>query len=259
MKINEVKEILSQDNPNEKILEQLRNDERSGVQKLLASFDKKQEKKLFYKKEYEKKSFYENKCYNKGCKYICGIDEVGRGPLAGPVVAAAVILKQDSYFEGLNDSKKLSEKKREELFEKIKEEAVAYAICEVSNEEIERYNIYNAARIAMQRAVEQLKVRPDFLLIDAMPFENYPIPNFSMVKGDEKSVSIAAASVIAKVYRDRLMKEYAKKYPHYDFENNAGYGTKKHLEGLKAYGITPIHRRDFEPVKSMIKQGGNNE
>ena len=201
MKINEVKEILSQDNPNEEILEQLRSDERSGVQKLLASFDKKQEKKLFYKKEYEKKSFYE----------------------------------------------------------KIIEEALAYAICEVSNEEIEKYNIYNAARIAMQRAVEQLKVRPDFLLIDAMPFENYPIPNFSMVKGDEKSVSIAAASVIAKVYRDRLMKEYAKKYPHYDFENNAGYGTKKHLEGLKAYGITPIHRRDFEPVKSMIKQGGNNE
>ena len=128
----------------------------------------------------------------------------------------------------------------------------------LSNEEIERYNIYNAARIAMQRAVEQLKVRPDFLLIDAMPFENYPIPNFSMVKGDEKSVSIAAASVIAKVYRDRLMKEYAKKYPHYDFENNAGYGTKKHLEGLKEHGITPIHRRDFEPIKSMV-QGGKHE
>ena len=140
MKINEVKEILSQDNPNEEILEQLRSDERSGVQKLLASFDKKQEKKLFYKKEYEKKSFYENKCYNKGCKYICGIDEVGRGPLAGPVVAAAVILRQDSYFEGLNDSKKLSEKKREELYEQIKQEAVAYAIYEVDNIEIEKFN-----------------------------------------------------------------------------------------------------------------------
>ena len=135
MKINEVKEILSQDNPNEEILEQLRNDERSGVQKLLVSFDKKQEKKLFYKKEYEKKSFYENKCYNRGCKYICGIDEVGRGPLAGPVVAAAVILKKDSYFEGLNDSKKLSEKKREELYAKITNEAIAYAICEVNNED----------------------------------------------------------------------------------------------------------------------------
>ena len=258
MKISEVKELLNQDNISEEILNELKKDERSGVQKLLISYAKKQEKKLFYKKEYEKKSFYENKCYNNGCKYICGIDEVGRGPLAGPVVAAAVILKQDSYFEGLNDSKKLSEKKREELYEQIKKEAVAYAICEVDNIEIEKYNIYNAARIAMQRAVEKLEVKPDFLLIDAMPFETYPIPNFSMVKGDEKSVSIAAASVIAKVYRDNLMKEYAKKYPHYDFENNAGYGTKKHLEGLKEYGITPIHRRDFEPIKSMI-QGGKNE
>jgi ribonuclease HII len=110
----------------------------------------------------------------------------------------------------------------------------------------------------MQRAVEKLEVKPDFLLIDAMPFENYPIPNFSMVKGDEKSVSIAAASVMAKVYRDNLMKEYAKQYPNYDFENNAGYGTKKHLEGLKEYGVTPIHRRDFEPIKSML-QGGKNE
>lgn len=210
MKISEVKELLNQEVISEEILNELKKDERSGVQKLLLSYAKKQEKKLFYKKEYEKKSFYENKCYNNGCKYICGIDEVGRGPLAGPVVAAAVILKKDSYFEGLNDSKKLSAKKREEIYEQIKNEAVAYAICEVDNIEIEKYNIYNAARIAMQRAVEKLEVKPDFLLIDAMPFENYPIPNFSMVKGDEKSVSIAAASVMAKVYRDNLMKEYAK-------------------------------------------------
>ena len=119
MKISEVKELLSQENISEEILTELKKDERSGVQKLLVSYTKKQEKKLFYKKEYEIKSFYENKCYNNGCKYICGIDEVGRGPLAGPVVAAAVILKQDSYFEGLNDSKKLSEKKREELYEQI--------------------------------------------------------------------------------------------------------------------------------------------
>ena len=204
MKISEVKELLNQDNISEEILNELKKDERSGVQKLLISYAKKQEKKLFY------------------------------------------------------DSKKLSEKKREELYEQIRKEAVAYAICEVDNIEIEKYNIYNAARIAMQRAIEKLDVKPDFLLIDAMPFENYPIPNFSMVKGDEKSVSIAAASVIAKVYRDNLMKEYAKKYPHYDFENNAGYGTKKHLEGLKEHGVTPIHRRDFEPIKSMV-QGGKHE
>ena len=172
MKINEIKELLQHDEISKEVLEKLRTDDRSGVKKLLSSYDKRQEKKLFYKKEYEKKSFYENKCYNRGCKYICGIDEVGRGPLAGPVVAAAVILKKDSYFEGLNDSKKLSEKKREELYDKITNEAIAYAICEVNNEEIEKYNIYNAARIAMQRAVEKLDVKPDFLLIDAMPFEN---------------------------------------------------------------------------------------
>ena len=128
MKISEVKELLNQEIISEEMLNELKKDERSGVQKLLLSYAKKQEKKLFYKKEYEKKSFYENKCYNNGCKYICGIDEVGRGPLAGPVVAAAVILKRESYFEGLNDSKKLSEKKREALYEQIKNEAVAYAI-----------------------------------------------------------------------------------------------------------------------------------
>ncbi len=258
MKISEVKEFLEQETPDKDILLKLRTDERVGVQKLVESYDKRQEKKFFYKKEYEKKSFYENKCYNRGCKYICGIDEVGRGPLAGPVVAAAVILKKDSYFEGLNDSKKLSKKKREELFEQITKEAVAYSICEVDNIEIEKYNIYNAARIAMMRAVEKLDIKPDFLLIDAMPFENYSIPNFSMIKGDEKSVSIAAASVVAKVYRDNLMEKYAKEYPYYDFENNAGYGTKKHLDALEKYGVSPIHRRDFEPIKSIIK-GGKNE
>ena len=136
MKISEVKELLNQEVISEEMLNELKKDERTGVQKLLLSYAKKQEKKLFYKKEYEKKSFYENKCYNNGCKYICGIDEVGRGPLAGPVVAAAVILRKDSYFEGLNDSKKLSEKKREELYEQIKKQAVAYAICEVDNNEI---------------------------------------------------------------------------------------------------------------------------
>ena len=258
MKINKIKEIFSQEVVEKEIIETLQNDERIGVKKILLSYNKKQEKKNFLKKEYEKKSFYENKCYNNGYKYICGVDEVGRGPLAGPVVAAAVILKPDNYFEGLNDSKKLSKTKREELYDKIKTEALAYAVCEVDNREIEKYNIYNASRIAMQKAIEKLSQTPDFLLIDAMPFENYPISNFSMVKGDEKSVSIAAASVIAKVHRDHLMEDYSKKYPYYDFENNAGYGTKRHLEALDKYGICPIHRRDFEPIKTII-QGGKNE
>lgn len=258
MKINEIKLLLKEDEVSQEILQKLREDNRAGVKKLLQSYDILQEKKKHLKEEYKKKSVYENKCYANGYDLVCGIDEVGRGPLAGPVVAAAVILPKDSYFEGLNDSKKLSKKKREELYTEICNKAIAYSICEVDNIEIEKYNIYNASRIAMQRAVESLKIQPNFLLIDAMPFENYHIPNHSIIKGDEKSVSIAAASIIAKVYRDNLMQEYSIKYPYYDFENNAGYGTKKHLLGLKEYGICPIHRRDFEPIKTII-QGGKNE
>lgn len=258
MKINEIKLLLNEDTISEEIISELEKDNRAGVKKLLQSYKSKQEKKLFLKKEYEKRTEFENKCYNRGYNYICGIDEVGRGPLAGPVVAAAVILKKGSYFEGLNDSKKLSKVKREHLCEQIKKEAVAYSIIEIDNTEIEKYNIYRATQISMIRAIDSLSISPDFLLIDAMPL-NVTIPNVSIVKGDEKSVSIAAASVIAKVHRDKLMLEYAKKYPYYDFENNAGYGTPNHLAGIKKYGICSIHRRDFEPIKSIIKKGGKDE
>lgn len=257
MKISEIKLLLNEDSVSKQIIKELENDDRSGVKKLLQNYKNKQEKKFFLKKEYEKRTEFENKCYNKGYNYICGIDEVGRGPLAGPVVAAAVILKKDSYFEGLNDSKKLSKVKREKLCEQIKKEAISYSIIEIDNIEIEKYNIYRATQIAMLRAIEGLTVNPDFLLIDAMPLD-VTIPNVSIVKGDEKSISIAAASIIAKVYRDNLMVEYSKKYPHYDFENNAGYGTPKHLAGIEKYGICSIHRRDFEPIKSIIKKGGRN-
>lgn len=257
MKINEIKELLSAEKVDSEILETLRLDERSGVKKLIAAYDKKLEHKQFLKNEYKKRTEYEEKWYNEGYEYICGIDEVGRGPLAGPVVAAAVILKKGSYFEGLTDSKKLTKAKRDELYDKIISDAVAYSIVELDNYEIEKYNIYNATKIAMTKAVQKLKVKPDILLIDAMPLNNLGIPSESIIKGDDKSVSIAAASVIAKVYRDRLMEIYANMYPNYDFENNMGYGTKKHLEGLEKFGICDIHRRDFEPIKSMI--GGLNE
>ncbi len=255
-KINEIKEILLQENVSEQFLTELELDERSGVKKLLSSYYKKLNNEKILKKEYEKRTEYEKKCYNLGCKYICGIDEVGRGPLAGPVVAAAVILKKDSYFPGLTDSKKLSKQKREELYKKIISEALAYSIVEVDNIEIEKYNIYNATKIAMERAIRKLSIKPDFLLIDAMPLNIENIKSYSIIKGDEKSVSIAAASVIAKVHRDTIMENYAKKYPYYDFENNMGYGTKKHLEGLQKHGICEIHRKDFEPIKTMIKKGG---
>lgn len=254
-KISEIKELLLTEISKES-LEELAGDERKGVQKLLASYYKRKEQEKFLRKEYEKRTEYEEKCYNVGYEFICGIDEVGRGPLAGPVVAAAVILKCDSYFAGLTDSKKLSKVKREELYDKILSEAVSYSIVELDNYEIEKYNIYNATKVAMKKAVEQLTVKPDFLLIDAMPLDEVKIPSHSIIKGDDKSVSIAAASVIAKVHRDRLMEKYAEQYPYYDFENNMGYGTKKHLEGLAKYGVCDIHRRDFEPIKSMIKKGG---
>ncbi|MDO4814827.1 MAG: ribonuclease HII [Gemella sp.] len=259
MKISEIKERLHATDLNEEELEYFRLDERAGVKKLVSAYDKKQVALLEEKIDYQKRSLYEKKCRELGYKFIAGIDEVGRGPLAGPVVAAAVILSENSYFPGLNDSKKLSEKKREELYDLIVKEAVAYSIIEFDNHKIEKYNIYQASKLAMKEAIKNLKVKPDFLLIDAMPLEDIGIDSHSIIKGDSKSITIAAASVLAKVHRDRLMKKYAEDYPYYDFENNMGYGTKKHLLGLEQHGVCPIHRRDFEPIKSIIKKGERNE
>ncbi|MBU0279051.1 ribonuclease HII [Gemella sp. zg-1178] len=256
MKIKEIKEILSTSSVSQETLLQLSQNKRVGVKNLLAAYYKAEKEKEILKEEYKKRTIYEEKCYKLGYNYICGIDEVGRGSLAGPLVVASVILKKDSYFPGLCDSKKLSSAKREELYKKIISEAVSYAIVELDNYEIEKYNIYSATKIAMKMAIKKLSVKPDFILVDAMPLDDLETPNFSIIKGDDKSVSIAAASVIAKVCRDNLMKEYAKKYSYYDFENNKGYGTKKHLEGLKNHGICDIHRRDFEPIKSMIRKRG---
>ena len=179
------------------------------------------------------------------CQYICGIDEVGRGPLAGPVVAGAVILPKDETILYLNDSKKLSEKKREMLYEEIMEKAVATGIGMVSPARIDEINILQATYEAMRMAIANLKVRPDILLNDAVTIPEVDIPQVPIVKGDAKSVSIAAASIIAKVTRDRLMVEYDKLIPGYDFASNKGYGTKAHIAGLKELGPSPIHRQTF--------------
>ncbi len=184
------------------------------------------------------------------CQYICGIDEVGRGPLAGPVVAGAVILPKDELILYLNDSKKLSEKKREALYEEIMEKAVATGIGMVGPGRIDEINILQATYEAMRQAIGNLKVRPDILLNDAVTIPEVEIPQVSIIKGDAKSVSIAAASIIAKVTRDRLMVEYDKIMPGYDFASNKGYGTKAHMEALKNMGPTPIHRRSF--IKNII-------
>ena len=181
-----------------------------------------------------------------GYKYICGVDEAGRGPLAGPVCAAAVILPENCEIEGLNDSKKLSEKKREALFDIIKEKAVTYSISYGTLEEIEEFNILEATYIAMNRAIDSLSVPADFALIDGnREPKGIKIPCLTVVKGDAKSSSIAAASILAKVTRDRLMMEYDEKYPQYQFAKHKGYGTKIHYEAIKEHGICEIHRRSF--------------
>ena len=188
---------------------------------------------------------YENDLYAQGYTTICGVDEAGRGPLAGPVCAGAVILKKGQVIEGVNDSKKLSEKKREKLFDVIKEEAVAYGIGWASVEEIEEINILNAAMLAMKRAVEQLAIKPDYALIDGDKAPELEIPSMAIVKGDSLSESIAAASILAKVSRDRLLLELAKDYPEYHFERHKGYGTKLHREMILKYGPCEIHRSSF--------------
>lgn len=187
----------------------------------------------------------ENEYREKGFNIICGVDEAGRGPLAGPVYAAAVILPSDCVIEGLNDSKKLTEKKREKLFDEIKDKALAYGIASADEKEIDEINILNATFLAMKRAIDSLSVRPDLALIDGNQKPHTDIEEVTVIKGDAKSMSIAAASVLAKVSRDRFMLEMAEKYPQYEFARHKGYGTKLHYEKIAQYGVCDIHRRTF--------------
>lgn len=188
---------------------------------------------------------FEKKAIEKGYKAICGVDEAGRGPLAGPVCAAAVILPQNTIIEAVNDSKKLSEKKRNALYEIIKNTSLAYSVAFSSVEEIEDMNILNATMLAMKRAVEGLKVSADFAMIDGNRTPDLHIPCEYIIKGDAKSMSVACASILAKVTRDRLLYEYAKEYPQYSFDKHKGYGTKVHIEALKKYGPCKYHRQSF--------------
>lgn len=191
-----------------------------------------------------KNLIYEEKYQALGYKLIAGVDEAGRGPLAGPVVAAAVILKPNFYDERINDSKKLSKKMREKLKNIILENAIAYSISIVSHEVIDEINILEASRLAMKDAISKLDIKPDFVLTDYMNID--PIPHEPIVKGDAVSFTIAAASILAKTKRDELMKNYHELYPEYDFLHNQGYGTKKHLEAINQYGLSPIHRKTFK-------------
>lgn len=188
---------------------------------------------------------FEQKAIDNGYKAVCGVDEAGRGPLAGPVCAAAVILPENTVIEGVNDSKKLTEKKRELLFDVIKASALSYSIAYASVEEIEELNILNATMLAMKRAVEALEIKPDFAMIDGNRVPQLSIDSEPIVKGDAKSMSIACASILAKVSRDRLLYDYARQYPQYGFDKHKGYGTKLHIEKIKEYGPCPYHRMSF--------------
>lgn len=202
---------------------------------------------------------YENELYDKGINYIGGVDEVGRGPLIGPVVASCVVLPKDFVLEGLTDSKKLSEKKRDKFYDYIIEHALAYGIGVVSPEEIDEINIYEASRKAMLIAISKVReqINLEHVLIDAMPI-NIDIPTTSIIKGDAKSISIAAASVVAKVTRDKMMYELDKKYPMYGFAYHKGYPTKKHIEAIHKYGLIEGYRKSYGPVKEVIDEKINN-
>lgn len=248
--IQEVKLMLAEiTSPSDERLKELEQDTRKGVQTALLQWQKAYQKQEAIRQNMQLLLKEERKLQQQGFQILAGIDEVGRGPLAGPVVAAAVILPADMPILPINDSKKLSATVREQLASQIHHLAHV-GIGVVDSRTIDEVNIYAATKLAMQKALEQLPVRPDALLLDAMtlPVQQKQV---SLIKGDARSLSIAAASIVAKVYRDKLMAEYGRTYPEYGFEKNAGYGTKEHLEGLQMYGATPIHRLSFEPVKSM--------
>lgn len=194
---------------------------------------------------------FEEKYYEQGLTLIAGSDEAGRGPLAGPLVVAACILPKGYTNDLINDSKKLTDKKRRSLYEVIKKDALAYHIEVISIDTIDEINIYQASKLGMKICLEKLKIKPQVALLDAMKLDlDYPVE--SIIKGDERSISIAAASILAKVYRDDLMIEFDKEYHEYQFAKNKGYGTKAHLEALDKYGITPLHRKTYEPIKTML-------
>ena len=249
--IKEIKERLATiDRLDHPLFEELIADGRAGVQAAISKRKRELQKQVEEDLRLEKMLAYEKELYAQGIQLIAGVDEVGRGPLAGPVVAAAVILPENCKIPGLNDSKKIPKSKHQAIYQAVLDQALSVGIGVKDNRIIDQVNIYEATKLAMLEAIHELDPQPQHLLIDAMKLD-LPISQTSIIKGDANSLSIAAASIVAKVTRDQMMAAYDQEYPGYDFAQNAGYGTTKHLEGLEKQGVSPIHRRSFEPIKSM--------
>ncbi len=249
MKLKEIEDALFVGTPSEAFLADCEADTRAGVQRLAKRYRREQAERQRLDALYA----YEYAARDEGARYVAGVDEAGRGPLAGPVVVAAAILPFGLFLPGLNDSKKVSPKKRELLYDEILEKAVAVRVAIVDAATIDRVNIYQATMNGMYEAILGLDPKPDKVLIDAVELAKLPMPSLSIIKGDAKSASIAAASIVAKVTRDRLMLKYDVEYPQYGFGQHKGYGTAQHIAAFQRYGPCPIHRKSFEPVKSMAE------
>ena len=252
MKISEVKEILVGEPDPDQVAE-LAADERSGVQKLVVAYHKRQEKLRLEQQRFTEMLAYERKYYDQGAQYIAGIDEAGRGPLAGPLVIAAVILPQEVFISGLNDSKQLSAVKREQLYDEVLAKALSVSVNVVSISNIDELNIYQATKQGMTEVLEHLAIKPQVALVDAMPIVSAGIETVSLIHGDALSASIAAASILAKTYRDDYMDELAKEYPDYHWTENKGYPTKAHREAIRTIGITPYHRKTFTLLPEQLE------
>ena len=235
------------------LLTDLASDTRKGVQTALSSRIKQIKASQAEEERLEGMLTYERIFYGKNYSLIAGVDEVGRGPLAGPVVAAAVILPVGCKIQGLNDSKKIPKRRHEEIYQAVQEQALSLGIGMVDSQRIDQVNILEATKEAMMKAIAALDPQPQALLIDALTLD-LPLEQEGIIKGDANSMSIAAASIVAKVTRDRLMADYDQEYPGYNFAQHAGYGTRQHLEAIERLGLTPIHRRSFEPIKSMVEE-----
>ena len=251
LKVQDIKALFETDKALD-ILPLAQADSRSSVQKLSAAYIKRQEKELKEQQRLMGMYDYEGIFYNQDLYHVAGVDEVGRGPIAGPVTVAAVILPPMTLIPGLNDSKKLTEEKREALYDIIMKEAVAVSCVSYGPEKIDELNIYEATRQAMYEAVRTLSVPAEAVVVDAMKLPDLTVPVESIIKGDSKSANIAAASIIAKVTRDRYMKRLDSEYPGYGFGIHKGYYTELHKEALEQQGVTPLHRKSFEPIKSIV-------